>query len=77
LVIEMEGSLESFKGVGAEVLLLGGSKSQAFLRGALDALGTVLPHVRRVELQGLDHLGPDNRGKPLRVASELRRFFAG
>ena len=69
--------LESFTAMGAEVLLLGGSKSQQFLRLALDALSTVLPHVRRVELEGPDHLGPDNRGKPERVAEELGRFFAG
>jgi pimeloyl-ACP methyl ester carboxylesterase len=77
LVIETEGTLESFKAVGAEVLLVGGSKSQQFLRLALDSLSIVLPHVRRVELEGLDHLGPDNSGKPERVASELRRFFTG
>ena len=77
LVIEMEGALESFRAVGADVLLLGGNKSQAFLRMTLDALSRVLPHVRRFELEGLDHLGPDNDGKPERVAVELRRFFAG
>jgi hypothetical protein len=76
LVMEMDGALESFRAVGAEVLLLGGSKSQAFLRSTLDALSTVLPHVKRVELKGLDHLGPDNTGKPECVASELRRFFS-
>jgi pimeloyl-ACP methyl ester carboxylesterase len=76
LVIEMEGALESFRAVGADVLLLGGNKSQAFLRAALDALNAVLPRVRRVELEGLDHLGPDNDGRPERVAIELRRFFA-
>jgi pimeloyl-ACP methyl ester carboxylesterase len=75
LVLETEGALESFKAVNAEVLLLGGGKSQQYLRLALDALSAVLPHVRRVELEGLDHLGPDNSGKPERVAQELRRFF--
>jgi len=75
LVIETEGSLEQFAGVTADVLLLGGSKSQAFLCVSLDALSRTLPHVRRVELEGLDHLGADNEGEPERVASELRRFF--
>ena len=76
LVIETEDALDTFKAVSAEVLLLGGSKSQSFLGVALDGLGTVLPKVQRIELKGLDHLGPDNSGKPERVASELRRFFA-
>jgi hypothetical protein len=68
--------MEDFNSIGAEVLLLGGSKSQAFLRVALDALEKTLVHVRRVEFEGLDHLGPSNDGKPELVASELRRFFA-
>jgi pimeloyl-ACP methyl ester carboxylesterase len=76
LVMETEGALESFKAIGADVLLLGGSKSQRFLRSALDALAGVIAHVRRVELQGLDHMGPDNSGKPGVVATELRRFLA-
>lgn len=75
LVIETESTLARFKAVSANVLLLGGSKSQSFLHVSLDSLSTVLPHVQRIELEGLDHLGPDNGGKPERVASELRRFF--
>jgi pimeloyl-ACP methyl ester carboxylesterase len=76
LVIETEGTLENFSSIDAEILLLGGSKSQAFLRIALDALSGVLRHAQRVELKGLDHLGPDNKGNPEIVARELRRFFA-
>jgi pimeloyl-ACP methyl ester carboxylesterase len=72
---DSKGSLDSFKDVSAEVLLLGGSKSPAYLKAALDALEKTLPHVRRVEFPGLDHLAPDNTGKPEIVAEELRRFF--
>jgi pimeloyl-ACP methyl ester carboxylesterase len=75
LVIETEGALERFRDVHAEVLLIGGSKSQAFLRTSLEGLSSVLPNVQRIELEGLDHLGPANEGKPERVACELRRFF--
>ena len=75
LVLETEGALGDFKRIGADVLLLGGSKSRRFLRLALDALEGVIPSARRVEFEGLDHLGPDNSGKPGVVASELRRFF--
>jgi len=75
----MSGKLESFRNVGAEVLLLGGSKSPAYLKAALDALEKVLPHVRRVEFPGLDHAASwntDRGGKPEPVAQALRRFFA-
>jgi pimeloyl-ACP methyl ester carboxylesterase len=75
LVAETADTLEKFKALRAEVLLLGGSRSAAYLRTALDALRAVLPHAERVEFPGLDHLAADNHGKPERVAQELRRFF--
>jgi hypothetical protein len=75
LVVEMQGTLESFKDVPAEALLLGASKSPAFLKRTLDALERVLPNVRRVELQGLGHAAAVDGGRPERVAQELRRFF--
>ena len=75
LVNETEGMLENFKGVSAEVLLLGGSKSPLLLKNSLEALRDVLPHVHRVELPGLDHKSAADWGKPKRVAQELRAFF--
>ncbi len=75
LVVEMQGTLESFEAVPADVLLLGASKSPAFLKHTLDALEDVIPHVHRIELQGLSHGAALNGGKPERVAHELRRFF--
>lgn len=75
LFVEMKGTLENFKDVSAEVLLIGGSKSPYFLKHTLDALNKVLPNVGRVELFGLGHSGPLESGKPERVAQELRIFF--
>jgi pimeloyl-ACP methyl ester carboxylesterase len=76
LVSETEGTLERFKAVFADVLLLGGSKSPAYLQLALDALAKVLPHATQVKFRGLDHLGPTDDGDALRVAAEVRRFLA-
>lgn len=82
LVAEMAETLERFRAVEVPVLLLGGSKSPAYLKAALGALETVLPHVQRVQFPGLDHGGSSdasntNRGgKPELVAQALRRFFA-
>jgi hypothetical protein len=79
LVIEMAEKLESFKDIRAEVLLLGGSKSPAYFKVALDALEKILPLVTRIEFPGLGHGGSGNTnrgGKPQRVAQELCRFFA-
>lgn len=79
LVAEMSGKLESFRAIRAEVLLLGGSESPAFLKAALDALEKVLPYVKRVEFPGLGHAASwntDRGGRPEPVAQELRRFFS-
>ena len=82
LVAEMAETLERFRAVQADVLLLGGSKSPRYLKAALDALEKVLPHVQRIEFPGLDHggssdLSKTNRsGKPKLVAQTLRPFFS-
>lgn len=83
LLFEMSGTLENFRAMQTEVLLLGGSKSVAFQKVSLDVLEKVLPHVTRVEFPGLDHAGAWNYdrqrnqgGQPELVAQELRRFFA-
>ena len=78
LVSETEEALESFRAVRADVRLLGGSKSPAYLKAALDALEKVLPHVTRIEFPGLGHGASGNTdrgGQPEGVAQELRRFF--
>jgi pimeloyl-ACP methyl ester carboxylesterase len=78
LVVDMAGPLERFRAVHAEVLLLGGSKSPAYLTRAVDALEKALPDVERVEFPGLGHEASgnaDRRGQPEQVARELRRFF--
>ena len=72
---EMADTADDYANLAADVLLLGGSKSPAFLATSLDELERVLPHRRRVTLDGLDHSGPDDDGDPARVAIELRAFF--
>jgi pimeloyl-ACP methyl ester carboxylesterase len=76
LVLETEGTLHTFASTPADMLLLGGSKSPAYLKTSLDALASVLPRAQRAELTGCDHLAPDNSGAPERVAQKLRSFFA-
>ena len=79
LVIDTDPSLERFRALPADVLLLGGSKSPRYLKAGLEALQRTLPHARRVEFPGVGHEASgntDRRGRPERVAQELRRFFA-
>ena len=76
LVNETKGTIENFKDVSAEVLLLSGSKTFLFIKHSLDALNEVLPHVERVEIQGIDHAASEDKtGKPKIVAQEIKRFF--
>lgn len=72
---DMEDTLEHFTGMRAEVLLLGGEKSPAYLQDALAALAQTLPHVKRIQYPGFDHSGP-NVTAPERIAGDLRAFFS-
>ena len=47
-VKETKGKLNNYKNVSAEVLLLSGKKPFLFLKHSLNALKTVLPHIKRV-----------------------------
>ncbi len=79
IVQAMSEKTERFSAIHDEVLLLGGSKSPAYLKLALDDLEQVLPHATRIEFTGLDHgasWNTDKRGNPEPVARALRTFFA-
>jgi pimeloyl-ACP methyl ester carboxylesterase len=79
LVSEMSESLDRFSSMPVPVLLLGGSKSPAYLKTSLDMLEKILPDAGRVEFPGLNHGGSGNTdfgGQPKQVAQELRSFFA-
>lgn len=75
LVREMADTLPDYAVLRARVLLLGGSKSPAYLTAALERLAATLPHARRTILPGLGHSGPENDGDPGVVARALRAFF--
>jgi pimeloyl-ACP methyl ester carboxylesterase len=75
LEIETEEQLENYKALQAQVLLLGGNKSDTAIKTALNKLNLVLPNVSRIELPGLGHSAPGNNGKPAIIARELQLFF--
>lgn len=75
-VNESQGIIDKCKTLTIEILLLGGQKSQHYLKAALDALSLALPQAKRVELPDIGHLAADNSGKPKIVAKELQKFFA-
>jgi len=65
--------IEKAKNLKTDVLLLGGSKSQKYLKQVLDRLSASIPHAKRVELDNVGHLAADNTGSPKKVANELIR----
>jgi hypothetical protein len=79
LILELNGKLASFRSVPIRVLLLGGSRSPAYLKAGLDTLEIILPQSERVRFSGLGHAASwntDRGGRPEPVAQALRRFFA-
>ena len=72
-----EGTIDDYKTVTAEVLLMCGTQAEPLFTGTLDALANVLPRATRVELPGLNHGAPqDQGGKPAVIADQLGRFFS-
>lgn len=76
IVRESSGAMPSMRSIGAEVLLMEGSRSPSYLRHALDELEAVLPRASRTTFRGLNHTAADNGEQPERIAAELRRFLA-
>jgi pimeloyl-ACP methyl ester carboxylesterase len=82
LVAAASNDLERFRTINAEVLLLGGGKSPAYLKTALDTLEAILPHARRLTFPSLNHGGSSDPGstnpggRPELVAQALRAFFS-
>jgi pimeloyl-ACP methyl ester carboxylesterase len=80
LVAEASGAFAAYRSVEVETLLLGGTRSRDHLRTALVELERAMPRARRVVMEGLDHGATQNaaqRGRPERVAEEIRRFLKG
>ncbi len=73
IIRETADRLTRYAEVRADVLLMGGSRSPAFLGRALDELAAVLPASRRTTLTGLGHQAAVDQ--PDRVAAALREFL--
>ena len=76
LVQEMADTTPDYAALRVPVLLLSGTKIPDYLDVAVRELAAVLPDARSVILDGLDHSGPEDDGRPLAVAAVLRDFFA-
>jgi pimeloyl-ACP methyl ester carboxylesterase len=75
LVRETSPNVGRLRELEAQLLLLGGSRSAAFLRRGMDVLFPLFKQASRVVLDGVGHIAADNRGQPELVAAALRAFF--
>jgi hypothetical protein len=73
-VQESIGIIEKCKEMKAEILLLGGQKSQEYLKIALNELSVTLPGSRSIIFKGQGHLAPVK--VPQIVSKELKAFFS-
>jgi pimeloyl-ACP methyl ester carboxylesterase len=71
-----DDNIERFRSITARVLLLGGSKSPAFLTSdLLPALASVIPDATVAILDRLDHLAPDEKAPEI-VAQRTLDFLS-
>lgn len=75
LVKATEGTLEQYRRVGAEVLLLHGSRTDEMFTATASALAGVLPRSTSLSVPGLDHGSVQDYGRPDQVATLLALFF--
>jgi pimeloyl-ACP methyl ester carboxylesterase len=72
-----DGSAERYRGVAARVVLLGGGTSRSqFTTTLFDQLTAVIPRSTTELIDGLDHLGPDEKAPEL-VAERVRHHIVG
>ncbi len=75
LVKQTAGTLDDYRALTAEVLLLYGSKTDSSFKVTAESLERVIPHATRIELPGLDHRSAQDYGQPDRIAPLLELFF--
>jgi pimeloyl-ACP methyl ester carboxylesterase len=71
-----DGSAERYRRVAAHVVLLGGGTSRSrFTTTLFDQLATVIPDCTTEVIEGLDHLGPDEKAPDV-VAQRVRHHLS-
>ena len=68
-VLDIEGTLEQYRQLDAQVLLMYGSDTDPMFVDCADALHAVLPHSTALRLPGLNHDSAQNYGKPETIAA--------
>jgi pimeloyl-ACP methyl ester carboxylesterase len=75
-VLATGGTLEQYRQLEAQVLLMYGSETDPMFVDCAEALHEVVPHSTVLRLPGLNHDSAQTYGKPETIAAALRLFFA-
>ncbi|TCC34624.1 alpha/beta fold hydrolase [Kribbella sindirgiensis] len=70
-IVRLDSDAGRYAGIASRTLLLGGSKSPAYLTGVLPRLATILPNAEFRVLPDLDHNAPDENA-PDAIAQQIR-----
>ncbi len=75
-VLDSAGTLELYRQLDAQVLLIYGGETDPMFIDCAEALHAVLPRSTVLRLPGLNHDSTQTYGKPETIAAALRLFFA-
>jgi pimeloyl-ACP methyl ester carboxylesterase len=76
LVLDTAGTLEQYRHLDAQVLLMYGGETDPMFVDCAEALHAVLPRSTVLRLPGLNHDSAQTYGKPETIAATLRLFYA-
>jgi pimeloyl-ACP methyl ester carboxylesterase len=75
IVRDSRNLIEQSRNMRTHTLLLGGSKSQPFLKKTLNRLAGTVPHAERIEIPDVGHTAANNGDQPAKVAEEIKDFL--
>jgi pimeloyl-ACP methyl ester carboxylesterase len=75
LVLATAGTLDEYRRLNADVLLMYGGRTQEIFANTARELNGVLPRSTVQDLPGLNHDSAQTYGKPAAIAAALREFF--
>ncbi|WP_201003454.1 alpha/beta hydrolase [Paenibacillus glycanilyticus] len=74
-VRRLAGTYSHYGNLQAKLLLSNGGKSPRSVKEMIFALNNKIPNSSKLEIPDLEHLSPENRFEPVKVADHIKRFF--
>ncbi|MCK9862618.1 alpha/beta hydrolase [Paenibacillus sp. ATY16] len=74
-VRRLAGTYRDYGNLEAKLLLVSGGKSPQTVKETILALNDTIPNSVKLEIPELEHLSPENRYEPVKVAEPIKRFF--